>query len=121
MKILIVDDDEKIKRMLNRRLKKAGYEIHFAENGQAGVEKHWEVKPDLTLMDMHMPVMDGYTAVRTLRSQGYTGIIAALTASATTADVPKAMEAGCNFFITKPIGADFEAMIAELLKNKKET
>ncbi|HDN25819.1 MAG TPA: response regulator, partial [Thioploca sp.] len=53
--IVIVDDDEKIKRMLTRRLKKAGYEIHTAENGKIGIEKVLELQPSLTLMDMHMP------------------------------------------------------------------
>jgi CheY-like chemotaxis protein len=115
MRILIVDDDKKIQRMLHRRLKKAGYEIFFAENGAEGIEKHWEIKPDLTLMDMHMPVMDGYAAVRILREQGYKGIISALTASATRVDIPKAIQAGCNYFISKPIGTDFEDQIAGIL------
>lgn len=119
MKILIVDDDVRIQRMLKRRLKKAGYEVYFAENGQNGIEKHDELQPDLTLMDMHMPVMDGYTAVRILREKGYGGIIAALTASATTADVPKAIQAGCDYFISKPIGNDFESKIEEILKDNQ--
>ncbi len=119
MKILVVDDDEKVQRMLKRRLKKAGYEVFFADNGKEGIEKHSIIKPDLTLMDMHMPVMDGYTTVRNLRENGYKGVIAALTASATTSDIPKAIKAGCDYFISKPIGNDFESRLQEILKESK--
>ena len=118
MKILIIDDDAKIQRMLKRRLKKAGHDVFFAENGKEGVEKHGEIQPDLTLMDMHMPVMDGYTAVRTLREQGCKALIVALTASATKAEAPKAIQAGCDHFISKPIGDDFERKIQALYENE---
>ncbi len=69
-------------------------------------------------MDMQMPLMDGYTAVRTLRQQGYAGIISALTANLTVADIPRAMEAGCDYFIAKPVGTDFEEKIADILRNR---
>ncbi|MBF0235303.1 MAG: response regulator [Desulfamplus sp.] len=118
MKILIVDDDLKIQKMLTRRLKKAGYELAIAKNGEESIQKHWEFQPDLTLMDMHMPVMDGYTAVQTLRKRGYTGTIIALTASATTLDIPKAISAGCDYFIPKPIENNFEDQLAEISRKK---
>lgn len=114
--VLIVDDDEKIVRMLIRRLKKRGYDIHVAVNGKIGVEKVLELQPDLTLLDMHMPVMNGYEAVRTLREQGYQGLVVALTASAMAHQSPKALEAGCNHFISKPIDPNFEEQIENLMQ-----
>lgn len=119
-KILIVDDNEQIKKMLTRRLKKAGYEIHTAENGQIGVKKVLELQPNLTLMDMHMPVMNGYEATSALRKTGYNGLIIALTASAMVDEVHKSLEAGCNYFIPKPIGIDFETKILDILEGKYE-
>ena len=119
--ILLVDDDEKIKRMLTRRLKKAGYEIHTAENGKIGFEKTLELQPSLTLMDMHMPVMNGYEAATALRERGYTGLVIALTASAMAEDVHKSMKAGCHYFISKPIGLDFETKILDILEGRYES
>ena len=117
--ILIVDDDRKIIRMLTRRLKKAGYHIHAAENGQIGVDRAIELTPNLVLMDMHMPVMNGYEATRTLRQQGYTGLIVAITASAMADDTQKSIQAGCDYFISKPIDTEFEGRIKELLGGRK--
>jgi len=114
LKVLIIDNDKKIVRMLTRRLKKAGYDVYTAENGKAGIEKVLELQPDLTLMDMHMPVMNGYEATRTLRQQGYKGVIAALTASAMADDANKSLQAGCDYFIPKPIGVDFEQQLQEI-------
>lgn len=113
--ILIVDDDRKIVRMLTRRLKKAGYEVHIAENGQIGVERVLELHPDLTLMDMYMPVMNGYEATTILRQQGYDGTIVALTASAMAHQANKSIEAGCDYFVAKPISGNFEQQLQEIL------
>ena len=118
--ILIVDDDVKIKRMLTRRLKKAGYEIHTAENGKIGVDKALELQPNLTLMDMHMPVMNGYEAVSSLRKMHYTGMVVALTASAMADDIHKSIHAGCDYFISKPIEVDFEEKIRLFLEKNDE-
>ncbi|MEO5358676.1 MAG: response regulator [Nitrospirae bacterium YQR-1] len=115
-KILIVDDDVKIIRMLVRRLKKCGHEVYTAENGKAGVEMVLSLKPDLTLMDMHMPVMDGYEATVALRNQGYTGQIIALTASAMAHEAHKSIDAGCNSFLAKPISEDFENTLVSILE-----
>lgn len=120
MKLLVVDDQEDIIRMVLRRLKKCRYEIHTATDGKEGIEKAFEVDPDLILMDMHMPVMDGYSAVRNLREKGYKGLIVAHTASAMVNETQEALEAGCDEFITKPIGQDFEETIHKfLLRGKK--
>ena len=113
--ILIVDDDYKIQRMLIRRLKKAGYQVAAAENGKVGMEEALRLKPDLILMDMHMPVMDGYQAVAGLRKKGYDGLIAAFTASAMAYDSKKTIEAGCDYYIPKPPGLDFENIIKGLI------
>ncbi|MCG6553694.1 MAG: response regulator [Candidatus Magnetominusculus sp. LBB02] len=118
-KILIVDDDVDITKMLVRRLKKAGHEVHTAENGKVGVETALSIAPALTLMDMHMPVMDGYEASRTLRAKGFTGIIVALTASAMASDKNKSIEAGCDYFIPKPFGSDFEGALSAILEKRR--
>ena len=113
--ILLVEDDKAIVRMLARRLKKAGYNLYVAENGQSGHLQILSICPDLVLMDLHMPVMDGIEATRKLRADGYTGLICALTASATGDDIKKSMQAGCDYFIAKPIGIDFEDCIQDML------
>ncbi len=117
--ILIIDDQESIRKLLQRRLRKNGYEIHFAENGELGVKKAFEVQPDLILMDMHMPVMDGDAAVHDLRQKGYKGLVVALTASAMVADQRVMIDAGCDYFIPKPIERDFENRIASILEKAK--
>ncbi len=113
--VLIVDDDKRITRMLLRRLTRFGYQVEAAENGQIGVEKAMQLKPDLILLDMHMPVMDGYAAARMLRENGYKGLISALTASAMVEETNKCLDAGCDMFIPKPIGNDFEEKIKTIL------
>ena len=117
--ILVVDDQESIRKLLQRRLRKNGYEIHFAENGELGVKKAFELQPDLILMDMHMPVMDGDAAVHDLRQKGYEGLVVALTASAMVADQRVMIDAGCDDFIPKPIERDFENRIASVLEKAK--
>ena len=120
-KILIIDDDKNIKKMLVRRLKKAGYDISTAENGAKGVEAVYEVFPDIIFMDMDMPVMDGYQATRTLRNKGWEGLIIALTASVMSSETGQAMEAGCDHFFPKPIGTDFETKLKTVLEAGHET
>lgn len=114
--VLIVDDDARVARMLNRRLKKMGFVIHVAVNGKIGVEKAFELLPDIILLDIQMPVMDGYTAVTTLRENGYKGLVVACTASVRAKDTEKTIEKGCDHFIAKPIGKDFEKRIQNLLE-----
>ncbi len=104
-KILLVEDDEMNRDMLSRRLVKRGYEVTIATDGEQGVELARTGSPDLILMDMSLPVMDGWTATRTLKDDEATaGIpVIALTAHAMAGDEEKALAAGCDDFDTKPI------------------
>ena len=103
--LLIVEDNEMNRDMLSRRLKRKGYEIEVAVDGQQGVEMATASMPDLVLMDMSLPIMDGWTATRTLRANTATASlkIIALTAHAMDGDRQKAMKAGCDDYDTKPI------------------
>jgi len=104
-KILLVEDDEMNRDMLSRRLIKRGYEVVIATDGQQGVTMASTEAPDLILMDMSLPIMDGWTASRTLKDEPDTrGIpIIALTAHAMSGDEVKARDAGCDEFDTKPV------------------
>ncbi len=104
-KILLVEDDEMNRDMLSRRLVKRGYEVLIAVDGQEGVEKARSADPGLILMDMSLPVMDGWTAMRELKADEATkGIpIIALTAHAMSGDETKARDAGADDFDTKPV------------------
>ena len=104
-KILLVEDDEMNRDMLSRRLLKRGFEVVIATDGQQGVDLARTEDPALILMDMSLPVMDGWTATRTLKEDPDTqGIpIIALTAHAMSGDETKAREAGCDDFDTKPV------------------
>ena len=104
-RILLVEDQEMNRDMLSRRLKKRGYEVSIAVDGAEGVDKARSESPDLILMDMSLPVMDGWEATRTLKSDAATRAIpvVALTAHAMSTDREKAMEAGCDAYETKPV------------------
>lgn len=104
-RIVLVEDNEMNRDMLSRRLKKAGYETIVATNGEEGVARAIEKHPDLVLMDMNMPVMDGWEATRQLKANSTTQHIPviALTAHAMASDQAKAMAAGCDEYETKPI------------------
>ena len=104
-KILLVEDNEMNRDMLSRRLKKKGYRVVIAMNGQEGVEKTQQERPDVVLMDMSLPVMDGWEATRRLKADSTTqGIpVIALTAHAMESDREKAMAAGCDDYDTKPV------------------
>lgn len=103
--ILIVEDNEMNRDMLSRRLERKGYSISMAMDGGAGVEKAVTEVPDLILMDMSLPVLDGWEATRRVKRNAATSHIPviALTAHAMTGDRDKAMEAGCDDYDTKPI------------------
>ena len=103
--ILIVEDDPKSMKLFRDLLQASGYKTIEANNGKQGVEKGKAERPDLILMDIQMPVMDGFEAVRTLRADEATRNISiiALTAYAMKGDEEKALEAGCDGYITKPI------------------
>jgi two-component system, cell cycle response regulator DivK len=104
-KILLVEDNEMNRDMLSRRLARRGYDIVMAIDGQQGIELAHTESPDLILMDMSLPVVDGWEATRRLKAEPGTREIPviALTAHAMVGDREKAVEAGCDDFDTKPI------------------
>ncbi len=104
-KILIVEDNELNRDMLSRRLERRGFAIVMAVDGQQGVDMARSERPDLILMDMSLPVMDGWTATQTIKGDAeLKGIpVIALTAHAMEGDREKAMAAGCDDYDTKPI------------------
>lgn len=104
-RILLVEDNEMNRDMLSRRLEKRGHTVSIAVDGGAGLEKARAEKPDIILMDMSLPVMDGWEATRQLKADATTAKIPviALTAHAMTSDRDKALGAGCDDFDTKPV------------------
>jgi two-component system cell cycle response regulator DivK len=104
-KILLVEDNELNRDMLSRRLIRQGYEVLIAHDGASGVEMTGAERPDLVLMDMSLPVLDGWEAAQRLKADPVTRSIPviALTAHAMTADREKALAAGCDDYDTKPI------------------
>jgi CheY-like chemotaxis protein len=105
MKILLVEDNEMNRDMLSRRLTRNGFEIIIAVNGQEGVDLAISAQPDLILMDLSLPVIDGWEATRRVKANPATANIPviALTAHAMAQDKEKAMAAGCDDFDTKPV------------------
>ena len=104
-KILLVEDEELNRDMLGRRLAKKGFEVIIAVDGRDALEKAVEQHPDIILMDMSLPILDGWEATRRLKASPDTaGIpVIALTAHAMAGDREKAMAAGCDEYDTKPI------------------
>jgi CheY-like chemotaxis protein len=104
-KILLVEDNEMNRDMLSRRLERKGYHVVCAVDGQQGLDLVPTEKPDVILMDMSLPVLDGWEATRRLKADAATrGIpVIALTAHAMASDEQKARDAGCDDFDTKPI------------------
>ncbi len=104
-KILLVEDNEMNRDMLSRRLERKGHTVTCAVDGQEGVTRAQNEKPEIILMDMSLPVLDGWEATRRLKADNATKAIPviALTAHAMATDEQKAREAGCDDFDTKPI------------------
>jgi CheY-like chemotaxis protein len=104
-KILLVEDNEMNRDMLSRRLTRNGFTVVIAVDGQQGVEMATRERPDLILMDLSLPVMDGWEATRRVKADPATRAIPviALTANALVEDREKAMAAGCDDFDTKPV------------------
>ncbi|MGH7555862.1 MAG: response regulator [Longimicrobiales bacterium] len=104
-RVLIVEDDEMNRDMLSRRLVRRGYEVIMAVDGEEGVRKAKKERPDVILMDMSLPQIDGWEATRRIKSSPDTRSIPviALTAHAMAEDEKKAMAAGCDDFDTKPV------------------
>ena len=104
-KILLVEDNEMNRDMLTRRLERKGFEVVIAIDGQAGVDMASSSNPDIILMDLSLPVMDGWEATRQIKADSATQSIPiiALTAHAMARDEQKALAAGCDDYDTKPI------------------
>jgi len=104
-KILLIEDNEMNRDMLSRRLTRKGFEIAIAEDGERGVEMAQSESPNLILMDISLPVMDGYEATRQIKANPTTRSIpiVALTAHAMSGDREKCLEAGCDEYETKPV------------------
>lgn len=104
-KILLVEDNEMNRDMLSRRLIRQGFEVAIAVDGEQGIALATVERPDLILMDMSLPIIDGWTATQTIKANDATSAIPviALTAHAMAADREKAIAAGCDDYDTKPI------------------
>ncbi len=113
-KLLLVEDNEMNSDMLSRRLVRRGYEVLLAVNGAEGINMAQLENPDLVLMDMSMPVLDGWEASRRLKAAPETSSIPilALTAHAMSEDRDKALEAGCDDYDTKPI--EFSRLLGKI-------
>ena len=114
MKILLVEDNELNRDMLSRRLERKDFSVICAEDGQAGVDMAKAEKPDLILMDLSLPVLDGWNATKILKSDNETSQIPiiVLTAHAMEGDKEKAMETGCDEYDTKPV--DFSRLMEKI-------
>jgi CheY-like chemotaxis protein len=112
--ILLVEDHEEIWDFLSRRLKRRGYDVLLAHDGQAAVERTRSDRPDVVLLDMNLPVLDGWTAARQLKDDAATARIPiiALTAHAMSGDREKALEAGCDDYHPKPV--DFSKLLQQI-------
>ena len=105
VRVLLVEDNDMNRDMLSRRLARRGYEVIVAVDGQEGIDKAESESPDLILMDLSLPVVDGWEATRRLKDSEATRDIpvVALSAHAMTGDREKALEAGCDDYDTKPV------------------
>lgn len=113
-RILLVEDNEMNRDMLSRRLVKRGHEVVIAVDGQQGIDLASSENPEIILLDMSLPVMDGWEAARRLKADtGTSGIpIIALTAHAMAGDREKCLEAGADDYDTKPV--DFKRLLGKI-------
>lgn len=113
-RILLVEDNENNRDMLSRRLQRKGYEVLLAEDGRQALEVAERELPDLVLMDMSLPEIDGWEATRRLKANPATAQtpVIALTAHAMSGDREKALEAGCDDYDTKPV--DLASLLAKM-------
>jgi two-component system cell cycle response regulator DivK len=113
-RILLVEDHEEIWDFLSRRLKRRGHEVSLATDGQEAVDKTRAERPEIVLLDMNLPVMDGWTAAGLIKSDADTAKIPiiALTAHAMSGDREKAIAAGCDDYHPKPV--DFSRLLTQI-------
>ena len=116
MKILIIEDNELNLDMLTRRLERKGFSIIAARDGLSGIEKASQEKPELIIMDLSLPILDGWDAAKKLKEEIATKSIPiiALTAHAMKGDRQKALNAGCDEYDTKPV--DFDRLLVKIGK-----
>jgi two-component system, cell cycle response regulator DivK len=120
-KILLVEDNEMNRDMLSRRLSRRGYEVVIATDGQEGVDLAGSASPDVILMDMSLPIIDGWEATRRIKAASATaGIpVIALTAHAMSGDREQALKAGCDDYDTKPI--EFNRLLGKIADQLERT
>ncbi|MBP2302415.1 response regulator [Azospirillum picis] len=113
-KLLLVEDHEEIWDFLSRRLKRRGHDVVLAFDGRQGVDMARGERPDVILLDMNLPVIDGWTAARELKNGAETAAIPiiALTAHAMSGDREKTLQAGCDDYHPKPI--DFSRLLTQI-------
>lgn len=111
-KILLVEDHEELWDFLSRRLRKRGFEVVLAHDGAQALMQVEREKPDLMLLDMDLPIMDGWSVARDLRAGGNKLPIIALTAHAMSGDKTRAIEAGCDEYHSKPV--DFAGLLEQV-------
>ena len=113
-RILVIEDNEENRESLSRRLERRGFEVLVAVDGKAGVEMAKAEKPDLILMDMNMPELDGWEATRQIKAQPESSHVPviALTAHAMAGDRARALEVGCAEYHTKPI--EFPKLLSQI-------
>jgi len=106
--ILYIEDNEQNYYLVSFILEKQGYQVYAARDGEEGIERAARLRPDLILLDIQLPLMDGYTVARQLRANPDLGAIpiVAVTSYAMAGDREKVLEAGCNGYIEKPINPD---------------
>jgi CheY-like chemotaxis protein len=122
-KVLLVEDNEMNRDMLSRRLIRRGFQVVFAMDGQQGIDLARSERPDVILMDMSLPIIDGWEASRRLKADDATRSmpVIGLTAHAMSGDREKAIEAGCDDYDTKPVELDrLIGKIDRLLGTTKE-
>ena len=111
-RLLLIDDNEANRDLLSRRLERRGFEVLLAVDGRAGVDAALAERPDLILMDMNMPQIDGWEATRQIKAAVPAVPVIAMTAHAMAGDRERALEAGCTDYHTKPI--DFPKLLAQI-------
>lgn len=111
-RLLLIDDNAENRDWLSRRLERRGFEVLLAVDGRAGIDAALAEKPDLILMDMNMPLVDGWEATRQIKAAMPAVPVIALTAHALTGDRERALQAGCTDYHTKPI--DFPKLLSQI-------